>query len=331
VSNARSIVSSLELGPFDSVLQALPFHYVYGQSLLTTHALVGGTIVIENRFLYPEVALDTLEKEACTGFAGVPSHFAILLNRSTLAKRRLTALKYVTCAGGALNPEVADRLGDALPGCRIYVMYGATEASARLSCLAPQDLSRKRGSAGQAVPDVDLRILLPDGTEAQAGEVGEIVARGPNIMLGYWGDEDASAAVLDEHGYRTGDLGYLDEDGFLFIVGREREFIKSGAHRVSAKEIEESIFSAGQIHEVAVIGVADELIGERIRAYVVPNDSDQFDVDRLMAELRRTMPPYQVPAEIYGLADLPKTESGKIRKRELVAEYPARKLYPADS
>jgi long-chain acyl-CoA synthetase len=321
VANARSIVSCLELVAQDSVLQVLPFQYVYGQSLLSTHALVGGTVVIENRFMYPEVALDTMETEACTGFSGVPSHIAILLNRSSFADRSLTDLRYVTTAGGALSPALTRRLMDALPGRKIFIMYGATEASARLSCLSPQQLPHKLGSIGKAIPGVELRILNKDGSEAADNQRGEIVARGPNIMSGYWQDPAATATVMDGNRYHTGDLAYRDEDGFLFVVGRERDIIKAGANRVSAKEIEDVIHENPQVHEVAVIAVADEILGEKICAYVVARNENELDVEHLLKTLRNTLPVYKIPSEIIILAELPKNDSGKILKQELAVLY----------
>ncbi|MBW1688687.1 MAG: AMP-binding protein, partial [Deltaproteobacteria bacterium] len=181
VSNTRSIVEYLGLTAADRMLAVLPFHYVYGKSLLNTHAAAGATVVIENRFLYPNTALDSLENEACMGLAGVPSTFAILVNRSNLADRELPQLRYVTQAGGPMSPELTRRLMEAIPGKRVVVMYGATEASARLSYLDPDELPRKIGSIGKAIPNVELRVLREDGTEAEVGEVGEIVARGSNL------------------------------------------------------------------------------------------------------------------------------------------------------
>jgi acyl-CoA synthetase (AMP-forming)/AMP-acid ligase II len=317
LSNTRSIVGYLGLTPADRVLEILPFYYVYGKSLLNTHAAVGGTVVVENRFLYPNVALDTLEGERCTGLSGVPSTFAILLNRSNLAERRLAHLRYVTQAGGAMSPELTRRLMAALPGKRIYIMYGATEASARLSYLDPEDLPRKVGSIGKAIPNVELKVLRRDGTEAEVGEAGEIVARGANIMSGYWGDPEGTAEVLDEHGYHTGDLARRDEDGTFTIVGRKKDFIKCGAHRISAKEIEEVIIELPEIHEVAVIGIPDETLGEKIKAVVVFREGCEIEPKTLERTLKRKLPAYKVPGEIEVRGDLPKNESGKIMKQAL--------------
>ena len=322
MTNTRSIVSYLGLGPDDRVLQVLPFYYVYGKSLLNTHAAVGGTVVIENRFMFPNTALDTLEQERCTGLSGVPSTFAILLNRSNFTERRLEHLRYVTQAGGGMSPELTRRLIAALPGRRIYVMYGATEASARLSYLDPEVLPSKIGSIGRAIPNVRLRVLREDGSEAGPGETGELVASGANIMRGYWNDADETARVLDEHGYWTGDLARRDEDGFLWIVGRKKDMIKAGAHRISAKEIEDVILEHPEVHEAAVIGVPHELLGETIHACVVfrdPAPSPEADprADELRAFLKRRLPAFKRPEKIDVRLDLPKNESGKIMKQVL--------------
>jgi acyl-CoA synthetase (AMP-forming)/AMP-acid ligase II len=317
VANTRSIVGYLGLTERDRVLVVLPFHYVYGKSLLNTHVAAGGAVIIENRFLYPQVALDTLEREGATGLSGVPSTFAILLNRTNFASRTLPELRYVTQAGGPMAPDLTRRLVEALPGRRIFVMYGATEASARLSYLPPEDLMRKLGSVGRAIPGVTLDVLRDDGSVAAPGEVGEVVARGDNIMEGYWNDPDETARVLDAKGYHTGDLGSFDDEGFLWLAGRSREQIKSGAHRIHPKEIEEAILEHPAVHEAAVIGVPDETLGESIRAFVVLRAGAPEDEDSVLAHCRSRLPGYKVPKRVVFRDELPKGPTGKILKREL--------------
>ena len=320
-ANVASITEYLALSSEDRVLAVLPFYYVYGKSILNTHAAVGGTVVIENRFQYPNIALDTLENKGCTGFSGVPSTFAILLNRSNFTERALPHLRYVTQAGGGMSPQLTQRLIEALPEKKIFVMYGATEASARLAYLPPEALSRKLGSIGKAIPGVELRVQRSDGSDVELGEVGEIIARGPNIMLRYWDDPVSTAAVLDERGYHTGDLARYDEEGFLFLEGRSKDFIKAGAHRISAREIEDAISATGEIHECAVIGAPDELLGERIIACVVPMIPKNFDPVGFKKGLKRHLPTYKIPREVFVLEELPKNESGKIMKKVLKASY----------
>ena len=317
VANTRSIVTYLGLTAEDRILDVLPFYYVYGKSLLNTHAMAGASVAVENRFLFPNTALDTLESEACTGLSGVPSTFAILLNRSNLAERRLPALRYVTQAGGGMSPELTRRLIAALPGKRIFVMYGATEAGARLSWLDPDRLQDKLGSIGRAIPNVELSVRADDGRECEVDEVGEICARGSNIMSGYWGDPDETAKVLDRHGYHTGDLGRRDADGFFWVVGRKKDMIKAGAHRISPKEIEDALLEFPEVHEAAVIGVPDEILGEAIKAFVVFRPGTTPDLEALKSFLGRRLPPYKLPGQYAVREDLPKNESGKIMKQAL--------------
>ncbi|MBN1852363.1 MAG: acyl--CoA ligase [Pirellulales bacterium] len=321
VANTCSIVEYLKLTAADRVLVVLPFHYVYGKSLLNTHVAVGGSVVIENRFLFLQQALDTLEQTAATGLAGVPSTFAILLNRSNFCSRIFPHLRYLTQAGGAMAPDLQRRLIECLPGKQIFIMYGATEASARLAYLNPADLPRKIGSIGKAIPNVEIRVLREDGTEAGVDEVGELVARGENIMEGYWNNPEETAAVLSPLGYHTGDLGRRDKEGFLYVVGRNREMIKSGAHRISPKEIEEVLAEHPQVHEAAVIGVPDEILGEAIWAFISPRLNEMPNAEDLLHWCKKRLPSYKVPGTLQVLRELQRNASGKIDKLLLVREY----------
>ena len=318
IANTHSIVEYLSLSSSERVMVVLPFHYVYGKSLLNTHVSVGGSVVIENRFMYPQEALNALEQTECTGFAGVPSTFAILLNKSNMAARELPSLRYVTQAGGPMSPRMQRALIEALPGKQIFIMYGATEASARLSYLDPADLPRKIGSIGKAIPGVELKVLRKDGTEADVDEPGELVARGANIMEGYWNAPEETAAVLDQRGYHTGDLAKRDAEGFLYVVGRIREMIKSGAHRISPLEIQNVLLHHPAIHEAAVLGHPDETLGEKIGAYVVLHqEADPVADEEILDWCRSHLPAYKVPHALRILDELPHHSSGKIDKLAL--------------
>ena len=322
LANTRSIVAYLQLGPDDKVMVVLPFYYCYGASLMHTHFLVSGTLVLENQFLYPNRILEKMEQDRVTGFAGVPSTFAILLRRSNIRAFSFDHLRYVTQAGGAMAPALIQELRATLPRARIFIMYGQTEASARLSYLPPEYLEKKLGSIGKGIQEVEIKVLNEKGEQVQPGEVGEIVARGPNIMQGYWNSPEETQKVLDKHGrLHTGDLARVDEDGFIYIVDRKKDMIKSGAHRVSAKEIEDTLLEEPSVLECAVIGIDDEMMGEAIKAFVVPVKWDDRSEDRLLNSCKKRLPPYKVPRAIEFMRSLPKSGAGKIMKA-LLKEKP---------
>jgi acyl-CoA synthetase (AMP-forming)/AMP-acid ligase II len=318
VSNTRSIADYLELTSEDRVLAVLPFYYIYGKSLLNTHFFVGGSVVVDNRFLYPNVVLQTMREQEVTGFAGVPSTYTILLSRSNLKNLKFPRLRYVTQAGGAMAPAVQKEVAEVFAPARLFVMFGATEASARLSYLDPGDLPRKWGSIGKAIANVELFVADQRGLPLPAGEEGEIVARGSNLMSGYWNHPEETEKVLKNGLYYTGDIGRMDEEGFLYVVGRTKDMIKIGGNRVSAKEIEEALHEHPAIIEAAVIGVPDDVMGEAPMAFiVVQKGASEKLAEELPAFLQKHLAVYKIPKR-YELRDsLPKNESGKILKLKL--------------
>jgi len=314
VSNMHSIASYLHLTEKDSMMVVLPFFYIYGKSLLLTHFLVGGAVVIDNRFAYPNVVLESMKQMEVTGFAGVPSTFMILLNRSSLRDLQFPKLRYVTQAGGAMAPAVQKEVVKVFAPAELYVMYGATEAAPRLSYLEPNMLEKKWGSIGKAIPDVDLFVADEHGKELPQGETGEIAARGANIFQGYWKDKEATEQVLRNGLYYTGDLGKLDEEGYLFVVGRSKDIIKVKGYRVSAKEIEEKILEINTIHEVAAIGVDDPVLGEAVKVFVVPREGVVLNTNEIMQYCKINLPVYKQPKYIEVIEALPKNKAGKIMK-----------------
>ena len=318
VANTRSIVEYLRLTAEDRIMVVLPFYYIYGKSLLNTHFAVGGSVVVDNRFLYPNVILQTMQEQDVTGFAGVPSTFTILLGRSNVRSRKFPRLRYLTQAGGAMPSSVQKDVAETFAPASLFIMYGATEASARLSYLAPEDLPRKWGSIGKAIPNVELFVADENGRPLPAGEEGEIVARGSNIMSGYWNHPEETAKVLRNGLYYTGDLGRSDDEGFLYVVGRSKDMIKIGGNRVSAKEIEEALHEHPAVAEAAVIGVPDDVLGETPKAFVVLKGSYGKDtVEQLPSFLQGHLALFKIP-KLYEIRDsLPKTDSGKILKQKL--------------
>ncbi len=318
VTNTRSIVDYLELTPEDRILVVLPFYYIYGKSLLNTHFFVGGSVVVDNRFLYPNVVLQTMQEQDVTGFAGVPSTYTILLNRSNLKALKFPRLRYVTQAGGAMAPSIQKEVAEAFAPARLFVMYGATEAAARLSYLDPVDLPRKWGSIGKAIANVDLFVADDQGRPLPPECKGEIVARGSNLMSGYWRHPEETENVFRHGLYFTGDLGRMDDDGFLYVVGRTKDIIKIGGNRVSAKEIEEALLEHPGIVEAAIIGVPDEILGEAPKAIiVVKKGASERLTSELPAFLKNHLAVYKIPKLYEIRGSLPKNESGKILKQKL--------------
>lgn len=317
ISNTRSILSYLQLGTEDSIVAVLPFVYAYGNSVMLTHLFAGGKIVIENSFVYPNLILERISKGRVTGFSGVASTYALLLNQSNLKADAFPALRYLTNAGGPMPSELLGRLRALFSEKEIYVMYGQTEATARLTYLPPKNLSQKAGSAGQPVPGVTLKIVKEGGAVARPGEVGEVYAFGENIMQGYWNDPEATAKVLDQGWLRTGDMGYLDEEGYLTIVGRNSEMIKSGAYRISPVEIEEVLLRHPAVREAGVVGVDDPILGEAICGVVAPKQEHQPTDMELLAHCARHLAPYKRPKVICLVKELPKSFSGKVLRQEL--------------
>lgn len=323
VANTNSIVRYLELTSADVQMVVLPFFYVMGKSLLNTHVAVGGTVVINNTFAYPASVVQQMIDEKVTGFSGVPSTYAYLLHRSPLrsVRDRLKALRYCSQAGGHLARHTKEDLIKALPEhTKLYVMYGATEASARLTYVEPHRLHDKIDSIGIPIPDVSMTVVGEDGKELPQGETGELVAKGPNIMQGYWHDPESTAKALSAHGYHTGDLGYMDRDGYFFVVGRRDNQLKVGGHRVNPQEIEDALIDTDLVMECVVLGIEDALAGHRLVAVAVPINGETTERDILHC-CSQTLPRHKLPGEIRFVKVLPKNSSGKIDRaacKELV-------------
>lgn len=312
-ANTVSIIDYLRLTASDTVEVVLPFFYCYGLSLLHTHVKVGGSLVLNNNFLLLSTVVDDVSAYHCTGFAGVPSHFQILLRRSDLTKRTFPCLRYVTQAGGKLAEPFIREFVAAFPTVKFYVMYGQTEATARLSYLPPELLATKAGSIGKGLAGVKLEVLNQENKAVQRGEIGEIVASGQNIMLGYFDDERESQKVLQNGKLRTGDLGTVDEDGYIYLVAREKEILKVGGERISPKEIEAVLVALPEILDCSIVGVADETLGEAIKALIVLND--QAERIPTESEIRtychNRLARNKIPKIIQFVAQIPMNTTGK--------------------
>lgn len=318
--NSRDIIACLGLNSDDRAMVALPFHYCFGLSLLHTHLMAGGSVVLNNDLkLFPESVLVEMQQTECTGFAGVPSTYQILLRNSRFRQMTFPGLRMFQQAGGKLpNPCIREILAS-FPKVRFFLMYGQTEGTARLSYLPPDRLADKLGAIGKGLPSTKLEVIDADGAALAPGsnEIGEIVASGDNIASGYWNDPVETAKFFRDGRLRTGDLARVDADGFIFIVEREREMIKSGGNRVSPKEVEEVIAEIPEIIEVAVVGAPHELLGEAIKAFVAPTNDAGITPQDVLVHCRKRLPASKTPEEVIFVCKLPHGSSGKILKSNL--------------
>ncbi|BDG04629.1 class I adenylate-forming enzyme family protein [Anaeromyxobacter oryzae] len=316
-ANARSIVAYLRLGPDDRALLVLPLYYCYGRSVLQTHLLTGGSVFLDGRFAFPRLVLEALAAEGCTGFAGVPLTFEIIRRQVDVSTLRFPRLRYLTQAGGPMAPDTIAWVREAFHPASLFVMYGQTEATARLSYLPPERAEDKKGSIGIPIPGVELRVVGEDGADLPAGEVGHLVARGANVTPGYLDEPEATAAILRDGWLWTGDLAARDADGFFFHRGRSKEILKIGGHRVSPVEIEHVVARHPEIAESAVMGEPDALLGEVPVAYVVPRAGATPADAELRRFCRAQLPAWQVPVRFVLVDALPRNEAGKLLRAEL--------------
>ncbi|MBN2472065.1 MAG: AMP-binding protein [Anaerolineae bacterium] len=314
IANSDGIIEYLALDENERIMVILPFYYCFGASLLHTHLRVGGIVVLNNRFAFPQAVLDHMQEAECTGIAGVPRTYQILLRNSEFPNMEFPHLKKIQQAGGKLQNVYIQELRAAHPHADYYLMYGQTEATARLSYLPPELLDVKLGSIGKGMPGVRLEVLDEEGNPVPPGVTGEIVAHGDNIALGYWQDPEGTAKKFVDGTLRTTDLAQIDEEGFIYVVDRAGDFLKPGGHRVASKLIENYLCELPEIVSAVAVGVPDELMGEAVRVFVTLKNRATITGDDVMLHCKRVMETYMVPREIIVLDTIPQNSSGKVNR-----------------
>ena len=320
---AASITAYLENVEDDVILGVLPLSFDYGLYQMIMAFRVGARLVLERSFVYPAQVLHTMVAERVTGFPGVPTVFATLAEMKTLAGYDLSSVRYVTNTAAALAPKHIAFLRTAFPSARIYAMYGLTECK-RCTYLPPEDIERKPGSVGIAIPNTEIWIVDEDGRRLEANRVGQLVVRGATVMRGYWGKPEATARRLrpgllpGETVLYTGDSCRLDDDGYLYFAGRMDDVIKSRGEKVAPREVEDALLAVPGVKEAAVIGVPDEILGETVKAYIVCEAGSTLTEKRIQLECQRQLESFMVPKYVVFVAELPRTSSGKVAKKELL-------------
>jgi len=317
-SNTEAIIRSQNLGTDERAMLIMPLSYCFGASVLHTHLYQGGGVVFDSRFMFPDKVLHAINTHGCTTFAGVPMIYNILLRRSNLRSIPLPGLRRFLQAGGALAPESIRAIRAIVPTAEFLVMYGQTEATARISCLPAARLHEKLGSAGRPLDNVEVRIVDNGGQEVPHGQIGEIQVRGPSVCAGYLGDPDATKIKFGGGWLKTGDFACSDDDGYLWINGRTSEFIKIRGVRVSVGEVEAKVGSVVGVSECAAVGVRHAEAGEALALLAVADDvSGESRTTELGDRVRRALPPHWTCVSIKFVAELPHTANGKIARSQL--------------
>jgi acyl-CoA synthetase (AMP-forming)/AMP-acid ligase II len=325
ISAATSITTYLENVTEDIIIDVLPLSFDYGLYQVLMAFKIGGTLVLEQSFAYPYEIIKQMMREKVTGFPGVPTIFAILLQMEDLKKYNLSSLRYITNTAAALPVEHIKRIREAFPQAKLYSMYGLTECK-RVSYLPPEELDRRPASVGRGMPNEEVWVVDENGNRVGPGIVGELVVRGSNVMRGYWGDSEITDRVLrpgalpGEKVLYTGDLFKTDSEGFLYFVGRKDDMIKTKGERVSPKEVENALYGLQGVVEAAVIPVSDEILGQAIKAIIVQRNGSFLIEKDVLRHCKNELEEFAIPKYIEFRDSLPKTSSGKIDKLTLKQE-----------
>jgi acyl-CoA ligase (AMP-forming) (exosortase A-associated) len=326
VAGAKSVASYLGNHSEDRLLAALPFSFDYGLSQLTT-ALVSGACCVLMEYLLPRDVIRTMEKQRITGLAAVPPLW-IQLSQLDWPQSINEHLRYFTNSGGKMPQATLSALRERAPSAAPYLMYGLTEAF-RSTYLPPDQIDKRPDSIGKAIPNAEVLVVRPDGTTCQPGESGELVHRGSLVALGYWNDVDKTAErfkpsptqlaglPMTEIAVWSGDTVSMDDEGFLYFVGRQDEMIKTSGYRVSPTEVEEVIYASGLAREAAVLGITHPLLGQAIVVAAAAVEGGILDGAEIINYCRREMPTFMVPAHIAEFDALPRNPNGKIDRNSL--------------
>ncbi len=318
---ARAISSYLVNSRDDRVLSVLQLSFTYGLYQLLVMFLVGGTLVLENSFAYPAVILERMQQERVTGFPGVPTMFMLLLQMD-LAACDLGSLRYVTNAAAPLSPDTVLALQRQLPQAVLFSMYGQTE-TARTLYLPPEWVTRKPDSVGIPVPGTEVWVEDPEGRRLGPGQTGELVVRGRHVMRGYWEAPVETAArfragaLPGERLCYTGDLFRTDEDGFFTFVSRQDDIIKCRGEKVAPREVENVLLSLPGVMQAAVVGIADPVLGQAVKAVLVA-DRSRVTRANVLAHCRAQLEDFMLPGTVEFRDELPMTPNGKVKRSELI-------------
>ena len=319
---AWSLIEYLRLSPADKIMLVLPLAFDYGLYQLLMTIKLGATLIVERSFTFPAQIYNRMLDESITVFPGVPTIFAMMAATNRKKKIVFPSVTRITNTAAALAASLIPELKQIFPNALIYKMYGQTECK-RISYLEPELVDSKPASVGKAIPGTELFLLSPEGKAVEHGESGILHVRGPHVMAGYWKQPEMTSHMLKDGllpGERilcTHDRFHMDEEGFLYFEGRSDDIIKTRGEKVSPLEVENALQGISGIKEAAVIGVADETLGQVVKAFIVVEEGIAFKERQLKKMCLATLENFMVPQSIVCLAEMPKTQNGKIDKKML--------------
>jgi long-chain acyl-CoA synthetase len=322
VFTSWSLIEYLRLSEEDRLMLLLPLAFDYGLYQLLMAITVGGTLIIEQSFIFPASIYRDIEKYKPTVFPGVPTIYAMMIASAKENPLIFSCIQKVTNTAAALPSEFIPDLKKIFPNALIFKMYGLTECK-RVCYLEPELVDIKPQSVGKAIPGTEVFLLNAEGSPVSNGESGILYIRGPHVMLGYWNKEELSREMLKQGnlpGERilcSNDLFKMDEDGFLYFQGRTDDIIKTRGEKVSPIEIENVIYKIDGIKEVAVMGIPDEIMGELIVAHITTHETARLSEKEIQKECMNKLEVFMVPQKVIFLKSMPKSPNGKIDKKEL--------------
>jgi acyl-CoA ligase (AMP-forming) (exosortase A-associated) len=329
LAGAYSVAQYLENTQSDRLLAVLPFSFDYGLSQLSTAFLKGASVVLFD-YLFPRDVINVVAKERITGLAGVPPLW-VQLAQLPWQEKAVNNLRYITNSGGAMPKVALQSLRSALPNTQVYLMYGLTEAF-RSTYLHPNDVDKRPDSIGKAIPNAEILVVREDGTPCAPGEPGELVHRGSLVALGYWNDPQKTAErfrpapnqkvgiVLPEIAVWSGDTVKMDEEEYIYFIGRQDDMIKTSGYRVSPTEVEEVVYETGLVTEASSIGVPHPVLGQAVVVVAVPKRAGEHGSERLIEKCKQQLPNFMVPVKIEWRTRLPRSPNGKIDRKSLILE-----------
>ncbi len=316
-----SVIHHFEYKRSDRALAALPLYHTAQMHAFTMPQLMVGahTTLIEAPL--PDQVLALVEQERITSFFAPPTVWISLLRHPDFATRDLTSLKNVYYGASIMPTPILHELRERLPGARPYNAYGQTEIAPCATILAPEDHDARPASCGRPVLNVETRVVDPDMNDVPPGAHGEVVHRSPQLLTGYWNKPKETREAFAGGWFHSGDVGYFDEDGYLYIVDRIRDVINTGGVLVASREVEEALFTHQAVSEVAVVGLPDDKWIEAVTAFVMLRPGHEADEATLIAHARQHLAPFKLPKKVIFVDNLPRNTAGKLLKRELRKQY----------